>query len=310
MITTITLNPALDKTVKVPSLTYGEVNRVGAFREDLGGKGINAGRIIGGFGIPTRNAVILGEDNSHEVLAYCKRDDMSMLAHIVPGHTRTNIKIVELNRGITTDINEPGVSVDKVNWEAFLAMLDDSVKHSSYLIMGGSLTKGLPTDAYGIIAKKYGDRCRIVIDADDEILMEGLKGRPFMIKPNIHELADALDRQLTTDQDVIEAGREIIGTYGVSVVLVSMGKEGSMLVTADGVYKGGTVPTAIVSTVGAGDAMLAGFIYGLVQNHDLEDCLAIGTACSTITISKDGYPKLNLNDVLTIAGKVPVERVD
>lgn len=309
MITTITMNPALDKTIKVPSLTYGEVNRVGAFREDLGGKGINTGRIIGGFGIPTYNAAILGADNSHEVMEYCKKDAMEMITQIVPGHTRTNVIIVEMDKGQTTDINEQGVAIDKENYQAFMAKVDAAASKSSFIIMGGSLAKNLPVNTYGTIAKTYKEQCKVVIDADDDVLMEGLKGSPFLIKPNIHELEDALNRELHSDQEVISAGREIIDTYGVTYVLVSMGSKGSLLVTKNEAYRGGTVATTIVSTVGAGDSMLAGFVYGLEKNHALEDCIAIGTACSTITISTEGYPKLELDQVLTIAQKVPVEKL-
>lgn len=309
MITTITMNPALDKTIKVPSLTYGEVNRVGAFREDLGGKGINTGRIIGGFGIPTYNAAILGADNSHEVMEYCKKDSMEMITQIVPGHTRTNVIIVEMDKGQTTDINEQGVAIDKENYQAFMAKVDAAASKSSFIIMGGSLAKNLPVNTYGTIAKTYKEQCKVVIDADDDVLMEGLKGSPFLIKPNIHELEDALNRELHSDQEVISAGREIIDTYGVTYVLVSMGSKGSLLVTKNEAYRGGTVATTIVSTVGAGDSMLAGFVYGLEKNHALEDCIAIGTACSTITISTEGYPKLELDQVLTIAQKVPVEKL-
>jgi len=310
MITTLTLNPALDKTIKVPFLSYGEVNRVGAFREDLGGKGINIGRIFGGFGVATKNLAIIGEDNRHEVMAYCAKDHMDMIVQVVPGHTRTNMVMVELEKNITTNINEQGVAIDQVGFDEFMEKLDEVALNSTYLIMGGSLAKGLPVDTYGRIAEKYKGKCRVIIDADDDVLLEGLKGAPFLIKPNIHELEDALDRELHTDKDVIEAGREIIHTYGVTYVVVSMGPKGSLLVTADAAYRGGTVPTTIVSTVGAGDSMLAGFIYGLVQDHELADCLAIGTACSTVTISCDGYPILDLGEVLTLARKVTVAKID
>lgn len=309
MITTITLNPALDKTIKVDALSYGEVNRVGTFREDLGGKGINVGRITTGFGIKTKNVVILGEDNSHEVLEYGKKDNIVMLPVIVPGHTRTNIKVVEMSKNQTTDINEQGVAITSEVYKEFMASLDETMKQSDYIIMGGSLAKGLANDVYGVIAKTYKGHAKVVIDADDEVLMEGLKGSPYLIKPNIHELEDALDRKLNSDQEVIEAGREIISIYGVTYVLVSMGAEGSLLVTADQAVRGGTVPTTIVSTVGAGDSMLAGFVYGLELKESVERCLAIGTACSTITISNDGYPRLYLDEVMAIADKVPLKNI-
>lgn len=309
MITTITMNPAFDKTIKVPTLTYGEVNRVGAFREDLGGKGINTGRIFTGFGVPTINLAIIGEDNSHEFLQYCKKDSLEMEVQVVPGHTRTNMVLVEMAKNMTTNINEDGLAIDQEGYREFLEKLDKVANQSAYLIMGGSLAKGLPETVYGEIAKKYKGTCKVIIDADDEVLLEGLKGSPYLIKPNIHELEDALDCELLTDDAVIAAGRKIIKTYGVTYVLVSMGKNGSLLVSEHEAIRAGTVPTTIVSTVGAGDSMLAGFVYGLEQNHELEDCLAIGTACSTITISTDGYPRLDLGEVLKIAGQVPVQRL-
>lgn len=308
MITTITMNPALDKTIKVPALNYGEVNRVGTFREDLGGKGINTGRIFTSFGMPTLNLAIIGEENRHTFLDYCEKDGLDMVTQVVPGHTRTNVVLVEMSKNITTNINEEGLTIDEASYQAFMAKLDVAADKSTYLIMGGSLAKGLPVGIYGDIAAKYKDRCKVIIDADDEVLLEGLKGSPFLIKPNIHELEEALDRKLEDDAAIIEAGRQIIATYGVTYVLVSMGKEGSLLITEKEAIRGGTVPTTIVSTVGAGDAMLAGFVYGLARNHELEDCLAIGTACSTITISTDGYPKPNLDEVLAIAAKVPLRK--
>lgn len=310
MITTITMNPALDKTIKVDNINYGEVNRVGTFREDLGGKGINVGRILSGFGLPTMNLAFIGEDNSHEIIEYIKKDAMAFDHVMVSGHTRTNIKVVETAKGITTDINEEGITVKREDYMEFMEKLDRLANNSEFLIMGGSLAKGIPNTAYGNITRLYKKKCKIVIDADDEVLMEALKGEPYLIKPNIHELEEALDRELTSDEEIIKTGREIIKMYKVTYVLVSMGSEGSLLVSNDEAYRGGILPTTIVSTVGAGDAMLAGFVYGLSRKKPLSECLAFGTACSTLTISVEGLPTLDIDEVYEKSRQVPIELID
>lgn len=294
MITAITFNPALDKTIKVEAINYGEVNRVGRFREDLGGKGINMGRILGGFGVKTSHIVVLGKDNLNSVLEHFEADSMPVDYIAVEGCTRTNIKIVEMNKNQTTDINEAGVEVGDADIKALFDLIDGLATDSDYLVMGGSLAKGMPVNMYGQVASKYKDQCHVVIDADDDFLLEGLKGSPYIIKPNIHELENTIDRELNSEKEIIQAAREIIDTYGVAYVLVSMGKEGALLVTKEKAIRSEAIPTNVVSTVGAGDSMLAGFVFGLEEGMSEDQALAFGSACSTLTITVEGYPRLDL----------------
>lgn len=187
------MNPALDKTIKVDGLTYGAVNRVGKFREDLGGKGINVGRILTGFGMPTMNVAFIGSDNSQTIIDYIKKDAMAFDYVEVPGHTRTNIKVVETVKNITTDINEEGILVGRDDYAKLMQKLDSVANNSEFLIMSGSLAMGgVPETAYGNITRLYKKTCKVVIDADDDVLLAGLRGEPFMIKPNISELSKAL----------------------------------------------------------------------------------------------------------------------
>lgn len=310
MITTITMNPALDKTLKVEDIRYGEVNRVGKFREDLGGKGINVGRILTGFGIPTMNMAFLGKENQNEVLEYIRKDAMAIDYVAVDGYTRTNIKITETKKDITTDINEEGITVGREDYGAFMEKLDTMAKNSEFVIMSGSMAKGIPPMTYGNITRMYKKHTKIVIDADDEVLLAGLKGEPYLIKPNIHELERALDVSLRDDEDIIKAGRELISRYGVTLVLVSMGEEGSLLVTSDEAFRAGTLPVEIVSTVGAGDAMLAGFVYAMSRKKSLEVCVAFGAACASMTIAVEGYPILDIDEVYERSRRVEVYKVE
>lgn len=309
MITTITMNPALDKTIKTDGLMYGEVNRVGNFREDMGGKGLNVGRILNGFGIPTMNLAFIGEDNRHKIIEYIKQDAMAFDYVSVPGHTRTNIKIVEMAKNMTTDINEEGIQIGREDYAKLMAKLEGFSRNSEFIVMSGSLAPGIPDTAYGNITRLYKKRCKIAIDASGDVLKSALSGQPYIIKPNIHELEGVVEREIEDEKEAIAAAREIIETYGVTYVLVSMGEQGAILVTADEAYLAGVLPVEVVSTVGAGDSMLAGFIFALTRKKTLEECLAFGTACSALTISVDGYPSLDIDEVFDKSRQVHVEKL-
>ncbi len=297
MITTLTLNPALDRTVKTGTISFGEVNRVGDIREDLGGKGINVGRILTGFNCHVVNVTILGEANRKAVMDYFHKDHMTVQEISVPGRTRTNMVLVEEELNRTTNINESGVVVNEENIQAVITALKELVADSDYLIMSGSVPTGVPVDIYAKLTQLYGDRLRVVLDADGELLTEGLKAHPFMIKPNIHELENALGCELEDTESIRDAARKIIDTYGVTYVLVSMGGDGSLLVSKDVAYHCAAIPTTILSTVGAGDSMVAGFVYGLEKEMHIKDALAFAVACATKTISVDGYPQLDLDTI-------------
>lgn len=310
MITTITMNPALDRTIKVGSLTYGEVNRVGRFREDLGGKGINVGRILNGLGMPTMNTAFLGSENQHEIIEYIKKDAMAFDYVAVEGRTRTNIKIVETDKNITTDINEDGIEIGREDYGKFMTKIDGLAKNSEFLIISGSLARGIPDMTYGNITRLYKKHCKVVVDAEGDVLIGALRAEPFMIKPNIHELGEAVGREIESDEEVIEAARDLITEYNVTYVLASMGEKGSILVSKTEAYRAGTLPVEVVSTVGAGDAMVAGFVYAMSRKKTIEECLAFGAACSALTISAEGYPVLDIDDVYDQSRQVAVEKVN
>lgn len=306
MITTITMNPALDKTIRTDGLIYGEVNRVGNFREDLGGKGLNVGRVLNGFGVPTMNLAFIGEENRHKVIEYIKKDAMAFDYVSVPGHTRTNIKVVEMAKNMTTDINEEGITINREDYAKMMAKLEGLSRNSSFIVMSGSLAPGIPETAYGNITRLYKKNSKMVVDASGEVLKATLGGQPFMIKPNLHELGSAVGREIEDEEEAIIAAKELIEQYGITYIIVSMGEHGAILVTTSEVYKADALPVTVVSTVGAGDAMLAGFIFALTRKKTLEECLAFGTACSALTIAVDGYPILNIDEVYEKARQVKV----
>lgn len=308
MIITVTCNPALDKTVHTEKIDYGRVNRVTNVREDLGGKGLNVGRITEAFELPTKNLIFLGDENKNHIIEYLEKDNMTYDYVTAKGHTRTNIKIVETKKVRTTDINEAGMYVNKEKENAFIEKIQKEAKNADYLVMAGSLPKGINADFYARVGKLL-PKTKLVIDADADVLLTSLKSKPYIIKPNLHELESILDTKLTTLEEIVNAGQKIVEEYGVTICLISMGKEGALLVTKEEVIKAEAIPTKVVSTVGAGDSILAGFLYGLQMKMKLKDALSFGSACSAKTISTEGYPKLKKKEIIELQQKAKVNHI-
>jgi len=134
---------------------------------------------------------------------------------------------------------------------------------------------------------------KTVLDADGELLIEGIKASPYMIKPNIHELEHAFKITIDTDQKVVAISRKMIADYGISLVLVSLGKDGAILVSKDEAYKADPVDVDVKNTVGAGDSMVGGFLHGLSEGYDLSTCLKYGSACGTLAVMTEANQTLD-----------------
>ncbi|NDL67356.1 1-phosphofructokinase [Anaerotalea alkaliphila] len=310
MITTVTLNPAIDKTVLLDTFEVGSVNRVKSVREDMGGKGINVAKILQSLGEDVAAIGFMGEKNDTHVKKLLELARLDTEFVTVDALTRTNTKIVELGKGITTDVNEAGfaVSADKV--AAIQAMVADYAKKSDYMVFSGSVPPGAPKDIYKVLAGEARKTSKVVLDAEGELLLLGLQESPYIIKPNIHELETALGKELPGDKEVVQACRELMETYGVTYVLVSMGGDGSLLVARDRVLKAMPVKVEVKSTVGAGDSMLAGFVYGMIRyDEDLEKALAYGAACGTLAVGKEGTETLSREEIEKMLERIAIVRL-
>lgn len=309
MITTITLNPAIDRTVELEQITLGHVNRAKQTREDLGGKSINVARLLKGYGIHTKALFFAGRDNWDAVNHYIKKDGMDAHVVLVDGKTRINTKLVEPSISRTTDINEAGFVTNEKDYESLLKLILTESPHSEYVVMSGSLPPMLPTTIYKEIGQKLKGMTKVVLDADSEALLEGLKGSPFLIKPNIHELESALKCEFKDLGSIIDGARQLLFNYDIEYALVSMGADGSILIAKDKAIKADIIPVQVKSTVGAGDAMLAGFIYSLHEGCTLEQALANGVASSALTISHDGLLTYSLEELASYAKQVQLHYV-
>lgn len=281
-IVTVTLNPAIDRTVAVDRLTLGAVHRARSSQSNAGGKGVNVAGCLADWGLPPIVTGLLGRDNAapFEALFAVKHiDDRFVRA---PGETRTNIKIADLATGETTDLNLPGLTVAAADLDAVRAVLAGAVGPGTLVVIGGSLPEGLAADTLaGLVGELTRVGARVVLDTSGEPLAGALAPEvadlPYAIKPNLAELQDFAGRTLAGEAEIVAAARALVAR-GIRLVVVSRGAEGALFVTADAALVARLPPVAALSTVGAGDAMVAGIVAGLAANAPLDDIARLGVA--------------------------------
>ena len=309
MITAVTLNPAIDRTVIVETYCPGSVNRVVTSREDIGGKGINVTRILLALGSEAVAVGFVGARNEAHVRDLLARDGIKGDFVSVDAFTRQNIKLIENKTHQTTDINEAGFQVNSDDIEAMKKLISHYAASSSFVVFSGSVPPGMANTIYHDLAALLPSDCKLAIDADGALLLNGLAARPYLIKPNIHELENALGSVLTTAEDIKSASRQIIEKYQVSYVLVSMGGDGSILVTANTAMHAAALKVNVRNTVGAGDTMLAGFIHSLAIGRSDRQALAYATACGALAVSKAGTETIGPQEVDNLVNQVQINEL-
>lgn len=309
MITTVTLNPAIDRTIVLEDFTVGSVNRAKSVREDMGGKGINVAKVLNSLGADTTAIGFMGQGNIESVRLLLKNENLKSDFIMVDGYTRTNMKIIETSTKTTTDVNEAGFHVGMDHVDVVKALIRAYAKKSEYVVFSGSMPTGVSPGLYGELMESISGDTRCVLDAEGKMLLEGLKGRPFIIKPNLFELETALNVSLDSKEKIVDAARGLIEKYGIGYVLLSMGGDGSILISAREAYQAGAVKVDVKGTVGAGDSMLAGFLYGLSLERGPQAALAWATSCGALAVSKEGTQTFRKADVEGLLSKVQIERL-
>ncbi len=278
MIVTLTLNPSVDRTVEVEALVRGEVMRALGVRVDPGGKGINVSRALATHHLATRAVVTLGGAEGEHLLALLANTGIEVVPVRIRGAIRSNITVVEPD-GTTTKFNEPGAQLSDDELAAVFAAVKVAVESADWLVASGSLPPGMPADVYAELVRGLaGSGTSVAVDTSGPALEAVLAAGPTLVKPNRDELAELTGRPLRTIADVVEAARRLCD-LGAGAVLASLGPDGAVLVDDDGAIHGWTPAVAPLSSVGAGDAMLAGFLAGGGHGAEaLTEALAWGAA--------------------------------
>jgi 1-phosphofructokinase len=288
MIVTMTLNPAIDKTVELDQLKVGELNRLTKVRSDAGGKGINVSKTIHALGGTTTACGFLGKENSRIFEKCFKEYSIIDGFTYIDGETRTNLKIMEPG-GKLTEINEPGFTVDEVQQQSLINLTKKYMEPGSLFVLSGSLPKGIRKDFYRIMtAKILAMGGEVFVDADGESFAQALEAAPTIIKPNTMELMQYFGLNHEPEEiEMIELGKKLLAK-GPEMVCISQGGDGALLLTENKVYKAEPLKVEVHSTVGAGDAMVASLAYARAQKMDAIDSFRLALACSAGAVATHG----------------------
>ncbi|CDF57660.1 1-phosphofructokinase [Thermobrachium celere] len=306
MIYTVTLNPAIDKTIVLDSLNLGHVNRSLFSRDDIGGKGINVAKVIKKLGHNVVAMGFIGRENSNYV--YKKLYEYGICCDFieVDGETRTNIKIVEEREGRFTDINQLGFETDNFDLENLIKRIKSRVNSNDVVVLSGSLPKGLNVDTYKIMIEKLKEiGVKIILDAEGEALRKGIEAGPLLIKPNLNELKTIVNCGESLED--IKKAVSVIVDKGITTV-VSMGEKGAILFNKDECFYSKPIKVDVKSTVGAGDSMVAAFAIGIHDNLPFEESFRLSIAASTAKVTKEGSQAPDRNEILKYLELVEIQR--
>ncbi len=274
MIYTITFNPAIDYIMYVEDYNSGAVNRASSEKVLAGGKGINVSTVLKNLGVEnTAMGFVAGFTGRQIEDMLAESGIRTELVELKDGMTRINVK---LKASEETEINGCGPEIPQEAVEALLQKLD-SLKEGDYLVMAGSIPQSLPDSIYRDIMERLGGRgINIIVDATGELLENTLSYKPFLIKPNHHELGEIFGRTLSDTDEIVECAKKM-QERGARNVLVSRAGKGAVLVSEDGgVYESLPPEGKVVNSTGAGDSMVAGFLAGYIESGDYETAFFMG----------------------------------
>lgn len=299
MLYTLTLNPAIDCYIWADTFVTGVINRCRAEELRVGGKGINVSIVLRALGL---DSVVLGfvAGNTGTMIEeeLAKLNLRSDLNRLKTGLSRINVKI---QADAETAINASGPALSEEDFTGLLRKMDAVLRPGDLMVLSGSVPDSLSDTAYASIVERYKDRIRLVVDAAGELLKNTLEHRPFLIKPNLEEMGGLFGRSIHSEEDILRCGRELCAR-GAQNVLVSRGRDGAILIGGDGaVLVGRTPERTVYSTVGAGDAMIGGFIAGYEAHGSLEEAFVMGLAAGSASVfSRNGFARDGMEPLIPV----------
>lgn len=310
MIATVTLNPAVDSTLYVPRLIPNDANRVSEHETDAGGKGINCARMLQELGAETTALTFLGGRTGEFVRAVLEREGVPLEFVPTSASTRVNVVVEESADKPPTSLNARGGPIEHSELVSLFEKTKDLSRRSSYVALGGSIPLGVNQDVYmvlGQIAANSG--AKVALDADGEALAEGLKCRPFMVKPNRAEAERLLGCVFRSRADVARGALQL-AERGIELVVISLGKQGAVACYEGSIYDAAPPEVSSISTIGSGDSLIAGVLFALEQGLGIEEAIRLGCAAGAATAMSSGSDIGTRSDIDAIAPQVKVSRLE
>lgn len=307
MIITVTLNPALDKTVTLPGFAINTVNRVQSARLDPGGKGINVSKTIQALGGSTLVLGVLGGAAGGYIKTALDAMNLANDMVLTPEPTRTNIKIVDPILQTSTDINEPGGPLSPESLHAVWDKLIHAVKPGDTVVFAGKNPPGVADSQLADwIRRLHALDVQICVDTVGEPMRQAIAEHPAIIKPNRSELEELMGTPLPTDAAVLDAARSLVA-QGVGLVTVSLGGDGALFVTRDTVIRGYSPKIPVISTVGAGDSMMAALAYYRSAGCALEETARRSLAVASAAVTCSGSQPPSLDRILPLIDRIQLQ---
>ncbi|MDH5695356.1 MAG: 1-phosphofructokinase [Dehalococcoidia bacterium] len=309
MIATITLNPSLDQHITVDGLVVDGTNRWARLHRYAGGKGIDVSRAIHEMGGRTIAYGFIGGAVGRSAEILLDEEGVPFSFTPIQRETRTNFIITDTKNSQQTRIDAPGPRISKREWERFVRKMLRIRPSPDLIVAGGSAPPGIPSEVYYTItmeAKTFG--VRTILDADTQWLAEGVKAKPYLIKPNIREAAGLLDRELPTEEAIIKAALDLI-EMDIEIVVISRGKDGIIAASKKEIIKAVPPPLKVRSAVGAGDCTVAGLALKLANEEPLGEACRLGVAMGTAAVLTPGTELAHRADVEKLLPQIKVEEI-
>lgn len=288
MIITVTFNPAIDKTAEVEKVCVGGLNRLKNVEMDAGGKGVNVSKTIQAFGGKSICTGFLAGSAGDFIEHALETLQISHDFVRVAGNTRTNLKVLDQHMELT-ELNEAGPDISEANLMTLKKRILALCKPGDIVVLSGNVSPGVPVTIYEeLIQAIHASDGRVVLDADGALFKHGIKAHPDCIKPNKYELAMHFGLEETMDTATLIEKASTLLQGNTNLVVVSMGKEGSIFITKEAVYIIDALHVHAHSSVGAGDAMVAGITYALDHQMNIEETIRIAVAAGTGAVMTKG----------------------
>ncbi len=307
MIYTITLNPALDRTIWIKDFKFDDTNRIISEKRFPGGKGVDVSRMIKTLG---GESVALGFIGGFDGLEFQGRLLNEGVPHDfikISGETRTNIIIHAENDDREMKVNAPGPEIRPDELGMLIEKIRALKPTPTFAVISGSIPPGLSQGIYRQMTLAFEELgAKVILDADGESLEKGLPATPYMIKPNVNELQRLLGKEFDSRSSMIEKARSLLKDE-LKIAVVSAGAEGVYVVLKDGGFWVTPPEVEVKNTVGAGDSLIGGIVFELDRDGALEDAVQLGVACGTATAMSEGTAQGTKEDIEKILPKVEIK---
>ena len=306
-ILTLTMNPALDVSTSIAKVVPAHKLRCAASIQHPGGGGVNVARVLQRLGCDCQALYLAGGANGQVLRRLLDGEQLRQQVIDISADTRESFSVHETSSGQDYRFVLPGPTVQHHEWEACLAYIAALDAPPRYLVASGGLPPGVPTDFYARVARLARERgTRLILDTSGPALAAALAEGVYLFKPSLRELRGLSGLPLTTEAEWREASRQIVQAGRAHIVVLSLGEEGALLVSADCVLRSQGLHVQVASTIGAGDSLVAGLVWALDQGHALEEALRCGMAAGAAALLSVGTALCDPADVRRLREQVVI----